>query len=118
VEVLRWSKKDYKTLQSFVEDLEAGADWHNEDLPRCLAHQIIAAADDKDVGGPVTVYYESRLEGWGPGSYYVYRWRVTPASGTLAPLVQRMNAQYPRGDARAVWDAAAEGDAAVFTYKW
>jgi hypothetical protein len=122
MEVLRWSRKEYETLQDFVEYLQAGADFHKSDLPRCLANQIADAAatlgDNLDTGGVINVYYESRLEGWGAGSYYVYQWTISPDSGTLAPLAAQVNVQYPPGDARAVWDAAADGADAVFTYQW
>ncbi len=122
MEVLRWSRKEYETLQDFVEHLQAGADFHESDLPRCLANQMVDAAavlsDNLDTCGTVNVYYESRLEGWGVGSYYIYQWTVAPTSGTLAPLVESMNTVYPPGDARAVWDADSDGPAAVFTYKW
>jgi hypothetical protein len=122
VEVLNWSKKEYPSLQGFLAFLEAGGGWRNADLPRCLANQLRDAAavlgDNLDTCGAVNVYYESRLEGWGPGSYYVYQWTVAPASGTLAPLAAQVNAQYPPGDARAVWDANTDGPAVVFTYRW
>jgi hypothetical protein len=122
MEVLNWWRKEYPALDAFVECLGVGGGWHNGDVPGCLARQITDAAKALscafDDYGAVSVYYESRLEGRAAGSYYVFVWRVTPTSGTMVPLVRQMQVQYPRGDARAVWDATTDGTAAVFTYRW